>query len=196
MATQPSLRIGDRERDAVAAELQEHFARGRLTIDEFNQRLDAVFAAKTQSDLSRITSDLPHVRPAGAPLPGSRMGTGARLVSAAPQGRMGRDAQPVGWAGPGAAGDWPAPGWSGGEWSQGSWSGRRRPRHGLGALITLLAAIASWLIVTDVITVGLRFPMPGRIGLLLAIFAIIRGVFRRIFRVGRFAGRSSSCRPW
>ena len=72
MATQPGLRIGDRERDAVAAELQEHYAHGRLTLEEFNQRLDAVFAAKTQSDLSRITYDLPHVRSAGTPLPASR----------------------------------------------------------------------------------------------------------------------------
>ncbi len=69
MATQPSLRIGDRERDAVAAELQEHYAHGRLTLAEFNERIDAVFAARTQSDLSRITSDLPHVRSGGTPLP-------------------------------------------------------------------------------------------------------------------------------
>jgi hypothetical protein len=72
MATQPSLRIGDRERNATTAELREHFAHGRLTLEEFNQRLDAVFVAKTQRDLSRITSDLPHVRTSGAPLPSSR----------------------------------------------------------------------------------------------------------------------------
>ncbi len=59
MATQPSLRIGDRERDAVAAELQEHYAHGRLTLEEFNERIDAVFTARTQSDLSRL-----HLRPA------------------------------------------------------------------------------------------------------------------------------------
>src|SRR5258708_3057086 len=72
MATQPSLRIGDRERDAVAAELQEHYAHGRLTLEEFNQRIDAVFAAKTQKDLSRITAALPHIRSGGGPLPSSR----------------------------------------------------------------------------------------------------------------------------
>src|SRR5580704_10471109 len=92
MAMQPGLRIGDRERDAVAAELQEHFARGRLTLEEFNQRLDAVFAAKTQADLNLITSDLPHARswgslPSGsAPAPGrrqSRPGGPGRGVMAA-----------------------------------------------------------------------------------------------------------------
>ena len=58
MATQPSLRIGDADRESVAAELREHFAHGRLTLDEFSQRLDAVFDAKTQRDLP------PHRRPA------------------------------------------------------------------------------------------------------------------------------------
>src|SRR6516225_6780536 len=84
MATQPSLRIGDRERDAVAAELQEHYAHGRLTLEEFNQRLDAVFAAKTQDDLSRLTADLPHVRSGGAPLPSSRTDRSPRLASGPP----------------------------------------------------------------------------------------------------------------
>ena len=69
MASQPSLRIGDAEREAVSAELREHYAHGRLTHDEFSQRLDAVFAARTQRDLQRITSDLPHVRPDNVPLP-------------------------------------------------------------------------------------------------------------------------------
>ena len=40
MASQPSLRIGDREREAVAAELREHYAHGRLTLAEFNHRLE------------------------------------------------------------------------------------------------------------------------------------------------------------
>jgi hypothetical protein len=32
---------------------------------------------------------------------------------------------------------------------------------------------------------GLRFPLPGRLGLLLAIFAVIRGMLRRIFGLRR-----------
>lgn len=60
MATVPGLRVGDADREAVAVGLREHFAQGRLTLDEFQQRLDAVFAAKTDLDLARITSDLPH----------------------------------------------------------------------------------------------------------------------------------------
>ena len=183
MATQPSLRIGDQERDAVAAELREHYAHGRLTLEEFNQRLDAAFAAKTQADLSRLTADLPHVRSGGAPLPSSRTGRSPSLASGPPLS---------GWAGgvrPGrvaasavsAGGDWPVSGWSGGNWSGGNWSGRNRRRGGFAALSTLLAAVATWLLVYDVLLVGVRFPWPGRMGLLVAIFTIIRGLLRRIF---------------
>jgi hypothetical protein len=58
--TMPSgLRIGDAEREAAAASLREHFALGRLTMEEFQQRLDAALTAKTDRDLARITSDLP-----------------------------------------------------------------------------------------------------------------------------------------
>jgi len=53
------LRIGDAERDAAAADLGEHYAAGRLTIDELNERLDAVFSSKTFGQLTRIMADLP-----------------------------------------------------------------------------------------------------------------------------------------
>jgi hypothetical protein len=54
-----ALRIGDAERDAAAADLGEHYAAGRLTLDELNERLDAVFCAKTLGQLVRIMADLP-----------------------------------------------------------------------------------------------------------------------------------------
>jgi hypothetical protein len=188
MATQPSLRIGDRERDAVAAELREHYAHGRLTLEEFNQRLDAVFAARTQGDLSRLTADLPHVRSGGAPLPSSGTGRSPRLASGPPlSGRAGGASVPgpVSAGAVSAGGDWPLSGWTGGGWHGGNWSGRNRQRGGFAALATLLAAVASWLLVYDVLLVGLRFPWPGRAGLLIAIFALIRGLLRRIFRIPR-----------
>lgn len=175
MATQPSLRIGDRERDAVAAELQEHYARGRLTLEEFNQRIDAVFAAKTQGDLSRITADLPHVPSGGAPLPSSRRSP--RLASGLPttawRGHWTAAANPQAVAAGGNA-------WSGGYRHNG-----RRPGRGFAALATLLAALASWLLVYDVLLVGLNVSWPGQAGLLIAIFAFIRGLLRRIFHFPR-----------
>jgi hypothetical protein len=65
------LRIGDADREAAAATLREHYAQGRLTLEEFNQRLDAVFAATMQSQLRHIIRDLPHVPapPAAPPVP-------------------------------------------------------------------------------------------------------------------------------
>ena len=54
-----ALRIGDAERDAAATDLGEHYAAGRLTLDELHQRLDAVFLAKTFGQLARIMADLP-----------------------------------------------------------------------------------------------------------------------------------------
>jgi len=69
MATGPDLRIGDADREAAAATLREHYAQGRLTLEEFNQRLDAVFASITQRQLNHITRDLPHVPAPAASLP-------------------------------------------------------------------------------------------------------------------------------
>jgi hypothetical protein len=156
MAYQPSLRVGDTEREAVAAELREHYARGRLTLTEFNQRLDAAFAAKTQGDLTRITSDLPHIRPDDTPLPSAGVGRPHQLASRPPT------SMPV----------HPAPR---SDWQRGS-------HHHVGGLAaTLLAALMAWLLVYNVILVGLSWPFAGRLSLLVAIFTVIRGLLRRIF---------------
>jgi len=55
------LRIGDAEREAAAADLGEHYAAGRLTLDELHERLDAVFSAKTFGQLTRVMADLPGI---------------------------------------------------------------------------------------------------------------------------------------
>ena len=52
MASGYDMRVGDAERDAAANDLREHFASGRLTQDELNERLDQTFAAKTRAELS------------------------------------------------------------------------------------------------------------------------------------------------
>jgi Domain of unknown function (DUF1707) len=76
VATGPGLRIADADREAAAARLREHYAQGRLTLEEFHQRLDAVFAATTQSQLSALTRDLPPIPAASAPPPVTRTGAG------------------------------------------------------------------------------------------------------------------------
>jgi Domain of unknown function (DUF1707)/Transcriptional regulator PadR-like family len=55
----PDLRIGDADRDAAVAALREHFAHGRLTLEELTGRLDAALTATRQSEIARITTDLP-----------------------------------------------------------------------------------------------------------------------------------------
>ncbi len=67
MATGFNVRVGDADRDAIAAQLREHYADGRLTLDELNERLDQTFAAKTTDDLNAVMRDLPHV-PRSVPL--------------------------------------------------------------------------------------------------------------------------------
>ncbi len=76
MAPGPDLRVGDAERDATAELLREHYAQGRLTLDEFNERLTAALAATTERDLSQLTRDLPYTAPAPVPLPQSASGGG------------------------------------------------------------------------------------------------------------------------
>jgi DNA-binding MarR family transcriptional regulator len=58
-APAPHLRAGDADRDAAAAALGEHFAHGRLTLDEFSARLDATLTATTHGELARAARDLP-----------------------------------------------------------------------------------------------------------------------------------------
>jgi hypothetical protein len=53
------LRASDAQRDSAAAEIREHYAAGRLTEDEFTERLDAVYHARTQGELRELRRDLP-----------------------------------------------------------------------------------------------------------------------------------------
>lgn len=53
------MRTSDAERESVAAALQEHCAQGRLSVEEFEDRLERVYDAKTVGDLARLTADLP-----------------------------------------------------------------------------------------------------------------------------------------
>jgi hypothetical protein len=53
------MRVSDTERDQVAEVLREAAAEGRITLDELDERLNAVYAAKTYADLEPVTADLP-----------------------------------------------------------------------------------------------------------------------------------------
>ncbi len=54
------LRASDADRDRVAALLQEHHAEGRLSAEEFDERLDVALHARTLGELDELLADLPH----------------------------------------------------------------------------------------------------------------------------------------
>jgi hypothetical protein len=60
------LRIGDSDREAAVSALGEHYAAGRLTKEEFDERADAAWAARTSSALWPLFDDLP--RPSSPPV--------------------------------------------------------------------------------------------------------------------------------
>ncbi|MET8232668.1 DUF1707 domain-containing protein [Micromonospora sp. NPDC005298] len=53
------LRASDDDRNRVVAELHRHTTAGRLTLDEFSDRVGAVWTARTLGDLAALTRDLP-----------------------------------------------------------------------------------------------------------------------------------------
>ena len=57
------LRVSDADREHVTARLREHFAEGRLTREELDERITAALNAKTFGDLRRIMADLPGTVP-------------------------------------------------------------------------------------------------------------------------------------
>ena len=59
MPGDPRIRASDADRDRTAALLREHHAAGRLTVEEFNERMEAALNAKTLGELDELLSDLP-----------------------------------------------------------------------------------------------------------------------------------------
>ncbi|MDP3891094.1 DUF1707 domain-containing protein [Nocardioides sp.] len=59
----PPLRIGDAERNDATQLLGEHFAEGRLTREEYDERCAQAFAARTAAELLPLFHDLPGPRP-------------------------------------------------------------------------------------------------------------------------------------
>jgi len=88
-----AMRVSDAEREDAAAELREHYAAGRLTAEELDERLDQAFAARTDADLTALMHDLPSLRP------------GPQAVPPPPGDDGWQDEPGPGWA-PGRAAAW------------------------------------------------------------------------------------------
>jgi hypothetical protein len=63
------LRASDADRERVAEILRQAAGDGRLTLEELDERLDAVYAAKTYAELEPVTRDLPQPGTAQARVP-------------------------------------------------------------------------------------------------------------------------------
>jgi len=172
MATGSDIRVGDADRDATATQLREHYAAGRLTLDELNERLEQIFAARTRADLNAVMRDLPSLdgawaragRPAadsslGAPLLRSDQGQGD-------QGDQGQEDQ--------------------GQWDQG---GRRHGYSVLGMLVPVMLAIWALLLLGGAFGFGFGGGRPLAVVLLLAVVGMIRRMFGGRRGYGRPYGR-------
>jgi hypothetical protein len=53
------VRASDADREQLISELNEHTVAGRLSTEEFEQRLQAVYAARTTAELDSLRGDLP-----------------------------------------------------------------------------------------------------------------------------------------
>ena len=60
----PAVRASDAEREQTVEVLRSHVVEGRLTLEEFAQRLDTVYDARTRAELEALTHDLPDDSPA------------------------------------------------------------------------------------------------------------------------------------
>ncbi|MGA2925677.1 MAG: DUF1707 domain-containing protein [Solirubrobacteraceae bacterium] len=65
----PIERIGDADREAAIESLREHMLAGRLTAEEFEERLGSAHKARTRVDLDAVNADLPASKPTRPPPP-------------------------------------------------------------------------------------------------------------------------------
>jgi hypothetical protein len=61
------LRVSDADRQAVIDELRRHTGDGRITLDEFEERVDEVLTARTRADLDAALRELPALPSATSP---------------------------------------------------------------------------------------------------------------------------------
>jgi hypothetical protein len=169
------MRVGHAERDAVTAELREHYAAGRITLDELNERLDKALAAKTKADLNALMTDLPSV-------PGA--GTGASVGGSAGAGWMSRG---IGASGSRDWGTGQRGGWDAGSGS--SWGGRAG--QAFGAVLSGVIVMGALLTVGLLSLFGIGAGKPFGVVLILAALAFLRRMIfgRRQHARGSRSGR-------
>jgi hypothetical protein len=79
MATDDLIRASDADRETVVTTLREAYMAGRLTMDEFDERMSSAYSGRTYGDLRQLTIDLPV-----QPLIGLDVANGQLAPSSAP----------------------------------------------------------------------------------------------------------------
>jgi hypothetical protein len=59
LTPRPEIRVSDAERNVVVEQLNQAVGEGRLTLAEFEDRVQGVLAARTRDDIAPFTADLP-----------------------------------------------------------------------------------------------------------------------------------------
>src|SRR5947208_1898715 len=110
MVDPSSLRVADADREQVAGELREHLVAGRLTPDEFEERVEIAYRASTRGELDSVRADLPMTPAAVAVELRARKTRLRRRLLQEGGGGLGASAVCVGiWLADGASGGfWPA----------------------------------------------------------------------------------------
>lgn len=78
-----SIRVSDAERESARSTLADHMAAGRITMEEYDERSDALIAAKTRGEVARLFTDLPEGESVLVPA----SGPGSPAPVAHPRGR-------------------------------------------------------------------------------------------------------------
>jgi hypothetical protein len=73
MASDHMIRASDQDREAVVATLRDAYTAGRLTLEEFDERMTAAYASRTWGELRKLTEDLPAQPVLGSDIPGRHL---------------------------------------------------------------------------------------------------------------------------
>lgn len=84
-----SMRVSDADREDTVAALREHLLAGRLTLEEFSERVEAALRARFGRDLAQVRQDLPEIYAGEAGSRRTARFSGALLGHVVRRGRRG-----------------------------------------------------------------------------------------------------------
>lgn len=177
------MRVGDAEREAAAAEVREHFASGRLTQEELNERLDQTFAAKTRGDLNGVFTDLPSASWRDGAVGGARTTAGGAYGGRPSLGRPGQQ-----WSDWGTGSGGRSDGGANNPFGDAS-AGGFGARRAAGVYVTSFMLFAAFLLFGIVGIFGIGSGRPFAVVLIFAALAMLRRLVFLIFGRRRGGGR-------